>query len=626
MYDDDQKLEILYLFHYNFEQEKKGRTVDMKSMHFKLFWRYAVLVFSILVAFGILLYYMGGKEFRTNAASELQADCDNISTVLDTQMEKMDQLSKRILNSEELQKLFLEDNYSKEEAAYFHKRAFSETLFEIIRLSFDHMELNMFDISGRYIFVGDTSRFFMKDPDEIRAISWTEKVLSAYGKKVILPTRIPELNETEIPVISLCRAFAPENPTEETAVLELQLDYSYLSRTLEKAIHNQKDKKKIFIYQADGQCIYPYQEVSEETDIFIRSYLEKKTENGSGLERVEGLGSSSIVFVSNTSPYTGWTVLVAENDRDLFAAFYQFRLWIAVISVIVLVLMMMLTNRIAVSLSTPIQKLEKAICTLDLDNLEEMKLPEYRNNFRELDSLYRSFDQMKRNLENSLQNAVSARAMAADAQILALQSQMNPHFLYNTLASISVLAEDGEDEKVVRICEDLSLLLRYISSGFSRKVPLVQELEHTRSYINLIKIKYEERIQFHLDVEQDMLEIQVPKLSVQPLVENCVKYGLEVQPPWIIIIRGYVENGFWNIVIKDNGTGFTEEYLKGFEQEARRISGGQEEFPKLEVNGMGLLNLYTRLWLLYGEDMIFEIGNSKFGGAEIRIGGTIVTV
>lgn len=593
----------------------------MRSMHFKLFWRYAALIFTILSACGILLYYIWGNEFQSKAEEELQADCDNICTLLDTQMEQVDELSKRILNSEEIQKLFLEDNYSKGPEAYYHRREFSEKLFEIIRLSFDHMELNMFDDSGRYVFVGDISKFEYRDPSEFRSVPWISDTLGAYGKKVLLPTRLPELNDAGEPVLSLCRAFAPENPRKETAVLELQLNYSYLCGKITNAIHNQQEEKKVFVYQQDGQRIYPYEHVSEQADDAVRAYLQStEKEKGEPYNTIKKQGESA-VFAAKTSPFTGWTVFVAENEKDLFASFYQFRQWIFWGCILVLVLVMVVTNRIAVSLSTPIQKLENTICSLDLDHLEELELPEYKNNVRELDSLYHSFAEMKTNLENSLQSAVAARTIAVDAQMLALQSQMNPHFLYNTLASISVLAEDGQNDKVVKICDDLSLMLRYVSSSVSRSVPFQQELKHTQCYMNLIKIKYEERIQFTLEIEEDMLSVPVPKLIVQPLVENCVKYGLEVEPPWRIKIAGYIENDVWNIVVRDNGTGFDEKYLQIFQKEADKISRSKNKIPMLEINGMGLLNLYTRLQLLYGEKMIFEIGNDPEGGAKIRIGG-----
>lgn len=596
----------------------------MKSLHFKLFWKYAVLVSILCFVFIVLLYNILGNEFRSNAQSELQADCDNISTILDTQIDQMDQLSKRIVDSRQLRALFLEDNYSGSEESFYHKNDFSDALFDIIRLSFDHLKLNMFDIYGRYIHVGDTSIFEKKDIEEIMDVSWVEETLDAYGKKVLVFPRIPELNELSVPVFSLCRAFAPETPTRETAILELQMEYSYIERLLSDAIHNQKDKKKLYIYNEEGECFFPYgQEIPEKTDAYIRELVKNEDTGQTGLQRTVDQNNRPVLFAFKASSLTEWTVIVAEAEEDLLSPFYEFQQMIIGISILGIVLMLGITNRIAASLSNPIKKLEKTVCSLDLNRLEESKLPEYKDNIQELTSLYESFDKMKENLQSSLQNTIEARTQAVNAKMLALQSQMNPHFLYNTLSSISILAEDGENEKVVKMCEDLSMLLRYIASGNSAMVTIEEELKHTISYMNLIKVKYEERIQFRLEIEDKMKEIKVPKLMIQPLVENSVKYGLNVTPPWIIGIYGICKDGYWYLEVKDNGTGFSDEYLDNFRKEAKGISDENRPIPELEVNGMGILNLYLRLWLLYGDKMFFEIGNHAFGGAQITIGGPL---
>lgn len=595
----------------------------MKSLHFKLFWRYAILILCIISVFMVALYYVWGNTIRSNATSELLADCDNISTLLDTQIQQMDDISKRIVNSGQIQSLFLKDLYSQDADALYNKRDFSNALFDIIRLSFDHMELNMFDISGRYIHVGMTSTFRNDGQDFLSQVSWGQSTLDAYGKKCLLPTRYPELNTTEVPMLSLCRAFAPQNPTKETAILELQLQYPYVSQKIEDAIHNQKDKKKIFVYDQSGNLIYPYGEtIHPETEAYIIKLLQN-SQKGQQFSTATFMSKKEpILYTQKKSETSSWTVFVAESEKDLFHSFYQFRRLIILTTIVVLLLILLITNRIAASLSTPIQKLEETARLLTLDNLDSIRFQNRPNNFRELDSLYHSLEQMKINLQNSLQDVVSAHTMAVDAQMLALQSQMNPHFLYNTLASISIMAEEGEDSNIIRMCDDLSLLLRYISSGSTSNVALWQEIEHTNSYMNLIKVKYEERICFHMDIDPSLREIQVPKLIVQPLVENCIKYGLEVSPPWVISIKAYIENSCWIIQVQDNGSGFSKQYLDTFYEKTATLNP-ENPLSNLSINGMGLLNLYIRLHLRYKEQMIFRLENIPGSGACVTIGGPL---
>lgn len=595
----------------------------MKTIHFRLFARYAILIFCITAMFMTGVYVIWGNTLRSNATGELQADCDNITTLLDTQMDQMDQLSKRIVSSGQLKGLFVQDLYTFQADAHDRRDDFSGTLFDIIKLSFNNMELNMFDTSGRYIHIGMNSTFKMISPSAPSDLPWLDTVLSSYGKKVILPPGSSSLNDVSEPMVSLCRSFAFSSRQEHTAVLEMKIKHSVLSKKITSAIHNAGDKKSICIYNENGSLIYSNTEEIPESSAQVMRQRAKEQILPSSTPSISRIKNDKPVLLSQKySDFTGWTIFVGESEYDLFTSFRKFQTAMVAAVIFFLMITLFITYRIASSLSTPLRKLEQITASLTLDNLDSSTMPEYKSKFRELDSLYHSFDQMRAKLQYSLDDVVSARTLAVEAKMMALQSQMNPHFLYNTLSSISILAEEQEDEKIIKICGDLSLLLRYISSGTSRSVALWQELEHTRSFINLIKIKYEERIQFHIHVDEALKNLRVPKLIIQPLVENSVKYGLEVEPPWIITVKGYTREDKWIITVQDNGSGFSDEYLESFTKQVSSITS-EGDIPDLSINGMGILNLYIRLWLLDRESMIFEIGNVPGGGARITIGGPL---
>lgn len=596
-----------------------------KTLHFKLLWRYSAVILSIILIFMILLYLIWGNTLQTNASNELLADCDNITTVLDTQMDLMDEMSKRIVNSREIVSLYTQDLYSYSADALANRGQFSQALFDIIKLSFDHMELNMFDTSGRYVYVGMNSSFEKREGNLVSALPWGNECLNDYGKKSILPAGTPVLNSPEEPVISLCRAFATENPTKETAILELQIHYPYICQIIEGAIHNQNNLKKILVYDKKGALIYP-ETASVSSDFQQQIYkIVKHPDSDSSTELLShGKGKDTVFFTYKTSALTDWTVFVSQSEKDLFAAFFQFRTLIVFATAMILILTLFITNHIATRISAPIQQLANATCTLELNNLENFSVPACQDAFLELNTLYHSFEQMKNNLSTSLSEVVAAHTAVVDAQMLALQSQMNPHFLYNTLATISVLAEDEETEKIVDICDDFSLLLRYISSDSGKCVKLSQEILHTQSYINIIKIKYENRIQFHMDIEEALMDLPVPKLIVQPLVENCIKYALNVEPPWHIYINAWNEDSLWRIQVRDNGLGFSEEFLADFFSRLNRLMENNS-LSELSISGLGLLNLYMRLYLRYKKDMFFELQNLPEGGACVTVGGLILS-
>lgn len=594
----------------------------MKSLHSKLFFRYAALIFPIIVIFMVILYIILGNTLQKNATSELQADCDNISTLLDTQMEQIDELSKRIVSSDPLHSYLVRDLYSHDIDSYNNKLAFSTTLFDIIKLSFNHMSLNIADIEGHYIYVGNNSIFSIRDPESFHEISWFNPTLLAYGKKKILPPHIPELNSSETPVVSLCRAFSPDDTMNQTAVLELQLEYSYLDKKIKNALHNQKEIKHIYVYDSGGTLVYPY-EARPPQNLKKRMLELARSPESAPLSTIyQTRDNASTLFACHASDFTNWTVFVTAEESKIFAPFYQFRTLLITASFLLLILLLFITWQIANKMTIPLKKLEQTAHALTFDNLSSYELPDYKSTFKELDSLYRSFEQMQQNLQESLQDAISAHTMAADAKMLALQSQMNPHFLYNTLASISILAEDGENEQAVKMCDSLSVLLRYMSSNSSMDVALWQELEHLRSYIYLIKVKYGERIQFHINMDDSLSPIKVPRLLIQPLVENCIKYALNVDPPWVIHITGYIKDSCWVIQVKDNGSGFPPDFLDSFHKKVLEIDW-KKPLPELSINGMGILNLYMRLFLKYKQDLIFSLDNLPGNGACVTIGGPL---
>ncbi|MDU7706727.1 MAG: histidine kinase [Clostridium sp.] len=594
----------------------------MKSLHSKLFFRYAALIFPIIVIFMVILYIILGNTLQKNATSELQADCDNISTLLDTQMEQIDELSKRIVSSDPLHSYLVRDLYSHDIDSYNNKLAFSTTLFDIIKLSFNHMSLNIADIEGHYIYVGNNSIFSIRDPESFYEISWFNPTLLAYGKKKILPPHIPELNSSETPVVSLCRAFSPDDTMNQTAVLELQLEYSYLDKKIKNALHNQKEIKHIYVYDSGGTLVYPYEARPPQNLKKRMLELARSPESAPQSTIYQTRDNASTLFACHASDFTNWTVFVTAEESKIFASFYQFRTLLITASFLLLILLLFITWQIANKMTIPLKKLEQTAHALTFDNLSSYELPDYKSTFKELDSLYRSFEQMQQNLQDSLQDAISAHTMAADAKMLALQSQMNPHFLYNTLASISILAEDGENEQAVKMCDSLSVLLRYMSSNSSMDVALWQELEHLRSYIYLIKVKYGERIQFHINMDDSLSPIKVPRLLIQPLVENCIKYALNVDPPWVIHITGYIKDSCWVIQVKDNGSGFPPDFLDSFHKKVLEIDW-KKPLPELSINGMGILNLYMRLFLKYKQDLIFSLDNLPGNGACVTIGGPL---
>ena len=135
-----------------------------------------------------------------------------------------------------------------------------------------------------------------------------------------------------------------------------------------------------------------------------------------------------------------------------------------------------------------------------------------------------------------------------------------------------------------------------------------------------MKLRFGDSLSYQIEVDDDMLEFDVPKLCIQLLVENSVKFTANISPPWHVSIKGYMDESCWYIEVIDNGPGFDEETTIHLKSQMDVILANGL-LPSLELDGMGILNIFIRLYLIYGITFIFDFGNLPEGGAFVKIGG-----
>ena len=136
-----------------------------------------------------------------------------------------------------------------------------------------------------------------------------------------------------------------------------------------------------------------------------------------------------------------------------------------------------------------------------------------------------------------------------------------------------------------------------------------------------MKIRYQEDLQYELSISDELMGQSIPKLIIQPLVENCMKHAIHVEAPWNIVVKGYVTGEEWQINVLDNGPGMSEEKRRLLADRIGELEA-TGRFPGLRIEGMGLLNIYFRLKFTYGERMVFAI-EERNEGFSITIGGPL---
>lgn len=596
-----------------------------KSIQSNLFLSYSKLIVILILILVTFFYAYVSNSLKENASNALVDKCDNLTTQIDTQLERLNNYSKRIAVSKPIKALLKQDLYSFTRDSAQKKLDFSDMVFGALDYRIDNISINFFDFEGHYINLSKSSTFKTISTEKVKDLAWVSDVMNAKGNKVLLEPHSDDWGFEKEPVISLCRSFSEKNTLPHNTILELQQPFSVIQKIIDKTLSNKTESYNLYILDENGYIVYANQNTSHEKQNGSTSeYWKGITDIGSSNGILQGSTSESgnTYCAYRTSEQFGWTFLVETSKDVLLKPIIQFRNIIFLTLAAILLTTLLISYQISRSLVIPLRKLQEITTRLDLKTISEDTVPDYSSQYDELNQLYHSFQSMNRKLEASLDEVVSLRSHEIQAKMLALQSQMNPHFLYNTLSTISILAEEDCTKEIIDVCDDLSSILRYISSNNMQKVILMQEIEQSIAYMNLMKTKFEERLVFDIDIDESMYRIRIPKLIIQPLLENCIKYAIDVIPPWVIHIEGITKENIWYIKVTDNGSGFNPEKLEALENTLASIVP-EKSLPELEIDGMGLINLYIRLKLAYREDAVFKIRNLSEGGTEVTIGGII---
>ena len=293
--------------------------------------------------------------------------------------------------------------------------------------------------------------------------------------------------------------------------------------------------------------------------------------------------------------------------------------WILVIAGVIFLLALAISYLLAKNMIKPIIKLKEIFQSQALDTLKEKVGEDHYTSYSELAEVYNDYNRMNEKLHNSMNAIIEARNHEIKARMSALQAQTNPHFFYNTLSSIIVLSENGQNEEIIQLCRNLTKLMRYITDNYITKVTIIEELEYVKKYLYCMKVRYQSSLEFEYDIVDSILDITIPKLTIQPLVENAIKHGTDCIPPWKIKIEGRKSEDGWYIKVTDSGNGFKPKILKTLEENKAKFKITADS--KLDdAEGFGLMNVYLRLKYFFKESAIFEFGNNDAGHGYVKIG------
>lgn len=466
---------------------------------------------------------------------------------------------------------------------------------------------------------GKISRFFQS----ARYDDICKSVEQGNGRAIIPPREDPFGTEqgTEPMIFSVVREISDYNTysPQKYGYVEIQQSSDRIDKILELS---DQSIKCYIVDRSRKNTMFPIKEelAPEIREQEVIKQVLEKFEWRKGKSYIEEEGKY-FAAAFNLEELPQCTLLLIQEKGAALQNLYSF---FAIIAVVLLFLMVsvafiqFLGTRYMVY---PLIELRRSLDHISIEDMElSMDFAKFNN---ELDMLQYAFNQMMRKLNESFSDLMISKTNELEAELLALQAQINPHFIHNTLTIIQVACEENDTEKVELICRSLTNMLQFSTGYQSPTCTLEKELEYCESYLQLMKARYEDLFDYEIERTGE-LSAEVPKLCIFPLLENCFAHGFKKKsPPWKIKLVLSQDDSGWQGKLWDNGTGFDEALLESILQSAAGLTAEEtmKRIKSLKIGGIGIQNTLLRMKIMYKEDFIFKIQNVQPEGTEILLGG-----
>lgn len=579
-----------------------GRFKSIQSVIFAMVSM--LLLGAVVIATVISMNYTRTSVFE-NSSLYTQTIIKQMNQNIDSYIDYMENISYLVSSNEDVQTYLFGDHVGPE----VRGRILNQ--FETILDSrSDILNLGIISENGR-MFINDGRE--MTNPDlDIHSQEWYMNALNGSQSSYLSSSHVQHIISGERPwVITLSRGIRDQSSgsTKKEAVFFIDLNYSAISGLCDQNIVG--NQGYAFILDAEGNIVYHPQQQ--------QLYNELQTENIGLIMESEsdtilyGKGSGEKLYTISRSEKTGWTVVDSVRVEELLRKSNEAQSIYILVAAGLVAVALFFSKFIAKNITQPIQKL--------CESMEKVQEGDFSvsdvvvDSANEIGSLTTSFNVMTHRIQDLMEQNIREQEAKRKSELKALQSQINPHFLYNTLDSIIWMAEGKKNEEVVLMTASLARLLRQSISNEDEVVSIGQEIEYARGYLTIQKMRYKDKMEYQIDVDPSILNIPLIKLVLQPVIENAIYHGLKYkESKGFLLVRGFPKDGNAVLQVIDDGVGMDEETLEHI-YEKHKVN--------YRSNGVGIYNVQKRLQLYYGNEygITYESEVGKGTTATITIPG-----
>lgn len=561
-----------------------------------------LILFCILITLpfmfsGFLTYQKYSSNVERDAQTYSEQIAEQVAINLEQYVKEMDRITLALYYDTDVMQILNHRKEAQQNRNYLtvsEKKEMNQLISSVI--------IDRTELEGVFIFALDGS-LFSNLQETIRA-NWepegnawmAQTKLKNGGLAIIPPSEGNYYVGKPREVLSLARLIKDPVTTADIGYMKIDLT----SKGFEKIISSVRvtPNSKLYVFNDDLQQLYPFTEPAN--DLYPK-IVDAKSDEHIVSEHDADYGDLRIVSVVPRED-------VLSEARELT----KFTLWISVAALIMAYLAAVLTSNIFVKPINHLLKKMRRVQTGDFQGRAEV----YSRD--EVGLLTEGFNHMVSRLDIMIKDMYELKLREKDSELSALQSQINPHFLYNTLESISMFAHKEKNEELSHVITSLGKLLRYTVNNKERFMSLRDELAFVENYLNIQSFRLEDRLSTEILSDFSHELAIVPKLILQPLVENAIEHGLGQAPLKITIMTKVIDQDLF-IFVMDNGKGIEPSRQVEIEQKIYATEKALQELqPEKATKGFALRNIHQRLHILYGDSYGLKI-ETRTQGVSIYI-------
>jgi two-component system sensor histidine kinase YesM len=551
--------------------------IKLNSIQSNIVAAFAIVILLTAVVMSLSSYQLSSIAARKTAQEYTAQLIKQLNANIQTYITNMENISLLVMNNRNVR------DYLSSPTLSGNSEEITEFLQSISVSRKDISSINLFTAADQWI--SNQKNAILNPHILVSELSWYQRALEANGDVVISSSHVQPLIQDEYRwVVSLSREIRMSGKEDTLGVLLVDMNFSVLNEMFDQIDLGKRGY--VFIIDSRGNIVYhPQQQL-----IYSKLKEERINEvlNSTSGNFVTDEGEQSRMYTIQDTGF-GWKIVGVSYLNELVSNKGEMQASFFLLGIVSLILALGVSIYLSRKLTHPIHNLQAHMKKVERGNFD-IQVPV--ENTKEIGQLARTFNLMVMQIKELMSQVVKEQEFKRKSELDALQAQINPHFLYNTLDSIIWMAEAKKTDEVVLMTSSLARLFRSSISKGKELVSIRTEVEHISNYLTIQQMRYKNKLDFHIDVEPRLMHYQTLKIILQPLVENAIYHGIKNKVgTGLITIEGREEAGEILFHVKDNGVGMDESILNTIFN--RKIPA--------EEKGMGVTNVHERIQLFFGK-------------------------